>query len=77
MMTDWIPFDFDSLVERDRKIKELERRVAALEDRLNAAGEAEPRELKKQRLPRVTAAEVAKRLILENPSNSQWIKWFR
>ena len=53
-MADWIPFDLDSLVERDKKIKELEERVAALENRLNAA--------------------VAKRLILEDPSNSQWIK---
>lgn len=77
MMADWIPFDLDSLVERDKKIKELEERVAVLENRLNAAGEVEPRELKAQRLPRVTAAEVAKRLILEEPSNSQWIKWFR
>lgn len=64
-------------VEQDRKIKELEARVAALENRLNAAGEIEPRELKKQRLPQVTAAEVAKRLLLEDSSNSQWIKWFR
>lgn len=60
-----------------REIEELKARVAALENRLNTAGEVEPRELKKQRFPQVTAAEVAKRLLLEDPSNSQWIKWFR
>lgn len=70
-MADWIPFDLDSLVERDKKIKKLEERVAALENRLNAAGDIEPRELKAQHLPQVTATETAKRLILEDPSNSQ------